>query len=297
MLFAQSSFVYFNYRLQDAIRRLHQYGYAGIEIWGGRPHMYRHDLDAELDDIKRLLAECDMLVPNFIPAQFRYPSILSSSNEIVRRDSVRYLQDAIDNALKLGAPAVSLCAGMTLHGESVEHGWRNLRQSIIELLDYTDKTPLKLLIEPAHRAESTLILTIADGLRMLREIGSERLGICLDTGHANVNGEDLGQIVHELRGVPLHVHIDDNTGESDAHQIPGEGNIDYAPFVRALNEIDYRGFVSAELGFQYTLDPDRAVQKTREALDKIFAKDQVNRNRNVESSSHHGGTSRRTDSQ
>jgi protein FrlC len=271
MKFAQSSFVYFNYPLQEAIRRLHQFGYQGIEIWGGRPHMYRHDLDAELDAIKRLLDECEMVVPNFIPAQFRYPSILCSSNEAIRRDSVAYIKDAIDNALKLGAPSVSLCAGMTLHGESIEQGWKNLRRSIVELLEYTDKTQLKLLIEPAHRAESTLILTIADGLRMVREIGSERLGICLDTGHANVNVEDMHQIVHDLHGVPLHIHIDDNRGDSDAHQIPGEGNINYRHFVRALQETGYKGFVSAELGFQYTLDPDNAVQKTRSALDVMFA--------------------------
>src|SRR5512136_2268909 len=160
MRLAQSSFVYFNYPLKQAVRRLHQFGYQGIEIWGGRPHMYRHDLDAELDSIRALLDECEMTVPNFIPAQFRYPSILCSSNEAVRRDSVRYIQDAIDSALELGAPSVSLCAGMTLDGESVEQGWKNLRQSILDLLDYTDKTSLLLLIEPAHRGESTLILTV-----------------------------------------------------------------------------------------------------------------------------------------
>ncbi len=268
MKFAQSSFLYFNYPLGQAIRRLHQFGYDGIEIWGGRPHMYRHDLDAELDGLKALLDECEMTVPNFIPAQFRYPSILCSSNSSVRRDSVRYIQSAIDNALKLGAPSVSLCAGMTLGDESVEAGWANLRQSIVELLDYTDQTDLLLLIEPAHRAESTLILTVVDGLRMIHEIKSERLGICFDTGHAAVNGEDLAQAVRAIKGLPLHVHIDDNRGDSDAHMIPGEGSIDYAPFVGALKEIGYRGFLSAELGFQYTLDPDQAARKTRVALSK-----------------------------
>ena len=84
MRFAQSSFVYFNYPLKQAIRRLHQFGYRGIEIWGGRPHMYRHDLDDELDAIRALLDVCEMAVPNLIPAQFRYPSILCSSNEAVR---------------------------------------------------------------------------------------------------------------------------------------------------------------------------------------------------------------------
>jgi len=270
MRFSQSSFVYFNYPLQEAIRRLHGFGYQGIEVWGGRPHAYRHDLDDELDEIVALLDRLEMSVPNFIPAQFRYPSILCSSNEAIRRDSVRYIQDAIDNARKLGAPYVSLCPGMTLFGEDVDKGWSQLRRSIVELLDYTEGTDLVLLIEPAHEAESTLILTVADGLRMIDEIGSERLGILLDTGHANVNGEDLAEAVRSLKGVPLHIHIDDNHGDSDAHLIPGEGSIDYEPFVRALQEIDYQGFVSGELGFGYTQDPDPAVEKSYAVLSQLF---------------------------
>ncbi len=270
MNFAQSSFVYFNYSIQHAIRRLHEYGYHGVEIWGGRPHVYRHDLDDELDDIKRLLDDLKMSVPNFIPAQFRYPSILCSSNETVRRDSVAYIKDAIDNAIKLGAPSVSVCPGMTLHGESIDKGWANLRQSLTELLDYTARTNLKLLIEPAHVWETTLIRTVDEALRMISEIKSERLGVCLDTGHANVNGEDLTQVVHALKDVPLHIHIDDNNGDSDSHNVPGTGKIDFHAFARALKEIDYHGFVSAELGFQYTLDPDAAVKATRAALERFF---------------------------
>jgi protein FrlC len=256
--------------LQEAIRCLHEFGYQGIEVWGGRPHCYRHDLDDELDEIKALLDRFEMSVCNFIPAQFRYPSILCALNETVRRDSVRYIQDAIDNARKLGSPCVSLCPGMTLFGEDVEEGWSQLHKSFVELLDYTDGTDMVLLIEPAHRFESTLILTVEDGLRMIEEIDSERLGILLDTGHANVNGEDLAEVVRSLKHVPLHIHIDDNHGDSDAHLIPGEGSIDFAPFVQALEEIHYQGFVSAELGFQYTLDPDPAVQQTHVALSEMF---------------------------
>ena len=39
MKFSQSSFVYFNYSIQDAIRHLAHCGYKGIEFWGGRPHL------------------------------------------------------------------------------------------------------------------------------------------------------------------------------------------------------------------------------------------------------------------
>lgn len=270
MRFSQSSFVYFNYSLQEAIRRLHKYGYQGVEVWGGRPHAYRKDLDDEMDEIVALLDHFEMTVPNFIPAQFRYPSVLCSLNETVRSDSVRYIQDAIDNALRLGAPYVSLCPGMTLFGEDLDKGWAQLRKSFLELLDYTEGMDLVLLIEPAHKAESTLILTVEDGLRMIEDIGSERLGILLDTGHANVNGEDLTTVVASLKDVPFHIHIDDNHGDSDAHMIPGDGSIDFGPLVKALGEINYQGFVSAELGFQYTLDPDPVVEKTCAVLRKLF---------------------------
>jgi protein FrlC len=271
MDFSQSSFVYFNYPLQEAIRRLHRYGYQGIEVWGGRPHAYRHDLKDEMDEILALLQRLDMEVSNFVPAQFRYPSILCSLNETVRSDSVAYLQDAIDNAVRLGAPHVSLCPGMTLWGEDLEEGWAQLRKSLIELSDYASGKDVALLIEPAHRYESTLILTVEDGLRMIEEIGSDRLGILFDTGHANVNGEDLAEAVIQCKDVPLHVHIDDNDGNSDAHLIPGDGSIDFAPFVQALREIGYQGFVSAELGFQYTSDPDPAVERTYTELTEMFA--------------------------
>lgn len=270
MRFSQSSFVYFNYPLPEAIRRLHRYGYQGVEVWGGRPHAYRHDLDNQLGEIEALLDELGMTVPNFVPAQFRYPSILCSLNDHIRRASVRYIGDAIDTALRLGAPSVSLCPGMTLHGENLDEGWAQLRSSFIELLEYTEDTDLALLIEPAHKAESTLILTVEDGLRMIAEIGSPRLGILLDTGHANLNGENLAEVVENLKDVPLHIHIDDNNGDSDAHLIPGDGNIDFGPFVQALNRINYEGFVSAELGFQYTLDPDNAIARTHAALSELF---------------------------
>jgi protein FrlC len=271
MRFSQSSFVYFDYSLQEAIRRLHRFGYQGVEVWGGRPHAYRGDLDGQLGGIRALLEECNMAVPNFVPAQFRYPSILCSCNETVREDSVGYIRHAIDNAVELGAPHVSVCPGKTLYGEDVRDGWQQLRRSLEELLEYAAEKGVALLIEPAHRFESNLILTVQDGLRMIEEMGSDQLGILLDTGHASVNGEDLAQAVLSLRGVPLHIHIDDNDGASDAHLVPGDGEIDFAPFVRALREIGYTGFVSAELSFGYTVDPDPAVERTLTWLRGAFA--------------------------
>lgn len=262
MLLAQSSFVYFNYPLCYAIESMGKMGYNGIEIWGGRPHYYHNDLDQQLPELLKLLDLYQMSVPNFIPAQFRYPSILCSLNEMIRKESVLHITKTIDTALKFNAGSVSLCPGTALWGDDLEKAWKSLKQSICEILDYCSHKPIKVLLEPAHRWETNLIYTVEDCVKMIKEINSSQLGICFDTGHAHVNGEDMYNALMLASKYPLHIHMDDNIGEMDSHQIPGEGNIDFTLLKKALKEIKYNGCLSAELGFQYTLNPDQAVRDT-----------------------------------
>lgn len=271
MRFAQSSAVYFNYSLQHAIRDLHELGYDGIEIWGGRPHMYRHDLDEQIDEIVALLQDFDMQVCNVIPAQFRYPSVLCSDNESVRADSVEYIKSAMDNAVRLGSPAVSLCPGMGLFDRDTDFAWKQLVKSFTQIGQYNRDLHLKLLIEPAHRFETNLILTIEDCLRMLDELNCDDFGILLDTGHCHVNAEDFRKVIPLCKGRPLHIHLDDNNGQSDAHLIPGKGTVDFEALVEALDEIGYDGFVSAELGTAYIMDPTSACRETLDILREMFA--------------------------
>jgi protein FrlC len=271
MKFAQSSFVYSNYSLQYAIRSMGRMGYDGIVVWGGRPHMYRLDLHAQLPEIRDLLAEYGMEVCHVVPAQFRYPSLLASSNERVRRESVRYIMDNADNALLLGAPSLHVCAGMCLLDQSPERGWECLRRSIIEILEYMRGMGLRLYIEPAHRFESNLILTIDDGLRMIAEIGDPQLGILLDTGHLHVNGEDLAESVSKLGPLLGHVDLDDNDASADSHLAPGAGTIDFTSFPLALERAGYSGCVSAELGMQYVLNPNPIVSSCLSWMRQVFA--------------------------
>ncbi|MCJ7773527.1 MAG: TIM barrel protein, partial [Desulfobacterales bacterium] len=247
MKFSQSSAVYFNHSLKYAIQNLHDLGYKGIEIWGGRPHMYRCDLEEQMEEITTLLKNLNMGVCNFIPAQFRYPSILCSSNETVRRESVVYIKTAKDNALKVASPSISLCPGMRLWDEGdLSKGWALLKKSFQEIDEYNHDLNLFILIEPAHKYESNLILEFEDCLRMLEEIKSDKFGILLDVGHVNVNGEQLSNILPKCKSLPLHIHLNDNNGDFDSHLIPGKGNIDFKTIFSQLMSIDYQGFVSVE---------------------------------------------------
>jgi len=269
MKLSQSTFVYFNYPLKEAVTRIAEAGYQGVEVWGGRPHAYRDDLtEVELKDIHSLMEEKSIEVSAFIPAQFRYPTSLVNPKKRIREDSINYIKESFDTAIALGTHRITVCPGHTLYGQSPESAWQLLKGSLEALLEHAQKYKITLLLEPAHKMESDLIITVDDALRMIKEIKSNRIGIVLDTGHAAINKESLKDCIRKLNGSKsvYHIHIDDNDGLMDEHLIPGRGKINFIPFLKELKKVNYQDFLTVELGFQYTADPDSAVYESRDFL-------------------------------
>jgi len=269
MKFSLSTFVYFRYSLDEAIKRTKKAGYDGVEIWGGRPHAYWEDMpDNRIKEIRKLLNDIDLKISNFIPAQFRYPTNLASSNKLIREGSVDYIKHNIEVAEKLESPYVSLCPGFSLYDDGLKNAYNSMMKSFDEIIDFSKNYKTKLIIEPAHAMETDLVLTTEDGIDIVEHFGNDKIGLCLDTGHLNVNKENLSDVVKKVKKYDVHWHIDDNFGENDEHLIPGEGNINFEIFLEKLKESEYNGFLAVELGFGYTNDPNPSVRKSLEFLNK-----------------------------
>jgi protein FrlC len=272
MKFSQSSFLYFNYPLEEAITRLAKMGYKGVDFWGGRPHAFCDDISSERAvELKKVLSDNGMVIPVFIPAQFRYPTHIASPYAEVRAKSVEYIKKSIDASLALGCKNVSLCPGHSLYGQGYEGGISSLVESCGKIMDYAGSVGATMYMEPAHPAETDLLVTVSDTVRFIKNNKFDGMGVCLDTGHCFVNKESLGDGVRMIseNKMPMHIHIDDNGGMSDDHKVPGEGSINFEPFFRALKEVGYDGFITAELGWGYTTEPDAAAYKCKKALDDM----------------------------
>ena len=266
-----SSFLYYNYSLEEAVKRISRCGYQGIEIWGGRPHAYRNDLtEDEILNLRKLVEKSQLEISAFIPAQFRYPTSLCSPNTKIRKDSVEYMKDSIITSLKFGCKKVSICPGHTLYGQGYENGMEQLSTSIRELHKFAFEKDVILLIEPAHSFESDLILTIKDGVDFISRLGLDNLGIAMDTGHCYIHKESLIECISLLKDFPYHIHIDDNHGISDDHKIPGEGKINFLPFFSELKKNGYDGFLTVELGWNYIMEPDLAATKSRHKIESLL---------------------------
>ena len=90
--------------------------------------------------------------------------------------------------------------------------------------------------------------------RINAEYGAEVLGFCFDTGHANLIGLDFGKFISTLGSRLKVLHIHDNDGVGDLHQIPytftktreNKSSTDWEGFVRGLRAVDYEGVLSFE---------------------------------------------------
>lgn len=248
MKLACCTILYSRYALGHAIDELANIGYTGVEVWTGRPQMYRQDLDAQLPELRKKLQSNALEVPNVLPAQLACPVFLASTNERVRADSVQHMKYVIDNAKKLSAPSVNLCSGPSSLDENIEDNFLQLERSIGEILVYAERKKIDVLIEPGHRYETDLIRTTHQALQIMQKFSSERLGLLLDCGHLAINGEPVDAIFASIpRGMPLHLHVNDNDAQHDSHSVPGTGRVDIPAFLRAAARYGYNGFISVEL--------------------------------------------------
>ncbi len=83
---------------------------------------------------------------------------------------------------------------------------------------------------------------------LLEELQSPNVGICWDTGHANIQRLDQYRAIKTLGNQLVTTHIADNDTTGDQHLLPFAGNVDWDAVTSALREISFTGLFALEVG-------------------------------------------------
>ncbi len=261
--------VFVNYTIQDASRQILKAGYDGIDLWCGRPHLYRKDHSPEeLHSLAEWLRQNGLVPISCMPAFFRYPYSLSSPSEIIRRDSIDYMKDTIDTACILSADKVLVIPAHSLHGQAALDARAWFIDSLAVVCRYAEANGIKLGIEVVYPSLSDYMSSTDDAVRAIQEIGSPNLGIVLDTGHLNLSGENIEQAFQKAGELLIQIHVSDNDGRHQQNNIPGEGCFNFPRLSRLLHQINYSGPLTVEIGWQYSFDPVPAAAR---ALERVHA--------------------------
>jgi sugar phosphate isomerase/epimerase len=103
------------------------------------------------------------------------------------------------------------------------------------------------------------LFTVADGLRLIDDLGSDNLGLMLDTYHMNIEEPSIEASLAAAGDRLWHVHIADSN-----RRYPGSGHLPFDSIFAALRNMGYDRYVSAEILPEP--DSDSAAIKTIEFL-------------------------------
>src|SRR5699024_9465186 len=201
---AFSTNAYTEYSLLEAVERIADQGYAGVEVLGDDPHAFFPDFgDDDRDALLAALDDTGMDVSNVNantatgyyddapPSSFFDPSIVTADHES-REWRIEYTNRAIDLPAAVGAPAVSVATRRPLPNNPPERAHEYLRDSLDTILDYAEKKGIEVGIE----YEPELLVECTDEvLALIDEMGRDSLGVNLDVGHAAVYGEDSAKAI------------------------------------------------------------------------------------------------------
>ncbi len=140
--------------------------------------------------------------------------------------------------------------------------WKQNATSIAELHTIAKDLGVKIALENLPEKYNFLMKTPDDFTKFYAETGLTDIGIVLDTGHANLEGQ-IQPFLQKLSNKIAHVHISDNHGIIDEHLGLGYGEIDWQQFTKSLKATGFAGTILTESVYN--------VQETLQKLQQLFA--------------------------
>jgi protein FrlC len=126
------------------------------------------------------------------------------------------------------------------------------------------------IVTLAFEPEPGLVISsVHDMLAFAHQVGSRRVAVNLDIGHAHITESSITQAIDHLRSLIVHTHIEDIAGKVHKHLVPGEGDIDFAAARRALERIGYQGDYTVDM-FALGKDPLDTAQRCFDAMQRWF---------------------------
>ena len=138
-----------------------------------------------------------------------------------------------------------------------------------QLAKYASEWGVEIAVE--NRLEETFGATPRDLLLLVERTDPSYIGICLDTGHANIRGLNIADFIKAVGEHLIATHIHDNDGKGDQHLPPLMGNIRWSEFVEAIRLIGYRRPLIAEIaGYKDLIKCDNNLDLMRLAMEHLL---------------------------
>lgn len=244
--------------IEENMKRIKELGYDGVELAVRDPN----ELDVE--HLKSLLVKNNLPVPAIGTGQAFGEEGLSFTHpeSTIRKKAVSRIKDQIIFAKKFDAVVIiGLVRGMVSKEQDEKDVRKHMLVAFDECASFDEN--VKIVIEPINRYETNLLNTVSETLEFINELGKPNVGLLLDTFHMNIEEPDILESIKLAKDKVFHFHVADSN-----RWHPGAGHINFYEIYETLQQIGYRGFISAEI--LPMPDSDSAAVNNIAHLKKVF---------------------------
>lgn len=211
-------------KIMEALGKLSEVGYTDVEY----SHIYHLSLDDAIE-IGQYAREVGM---NSWSCHAAGPGGFNTG-------------DTVEASIEANRHCISISAALGAR-VNVLHMWNHSHEDACRILEevcqYAYERNLEIALENNRSFEGMEFI-----LGLARAVDAPNIGICVDTGHANLGDLGAARAIRMAGSLLLTTHLQDNLGERDDHMPPGMGVIDWKDVFQALYKIGYSRTLMLEL--------------------------------------------------
>jgi sugar phosphate isomerase/epimerase len=232
--------------LVDCLETIRGSGFSMIEVVFSPPHLDYRNPQAVQEAAARI--DALGLEAYSFHAPFADDIDISSLETGCREHALAKILRAVEAAASLGVHYFVIHPGPE-NGDIPSREERMLRiENVCSILERVaarcSEVGIQCVLE--NKLPHLMFGQSADLLWILTCLKGNRVGACLDTGHAHLAGE-LYPLVHKMAPYLRLLHVHDNKGHGDDHLPPGDGRIDWTALLKELAAVNFTGAFILEL--------------------------------------------------
>ena len=280
--FGISTHLYHAQRLgREHLLEIAAHGFDCVELYATRTHFDYHN-PAAIADLQGWLAEAGLelrsihapTAESLTRGRWGGSLSLASADPDARAHAVSETEKALHIARRLPVPVLVTHLGLPrtqrldAEADRVRAGDSRAaaKRSVEELLQIAEPLGVRIAVEVIPNE-----LSRAGSIVHFVEHDLEDVGICLDFGHAHLDG-DVVDAVETVSEHLIATHVHDNRGRSDDHLLPFEGSIDWAATLLAVQKVGYDGpFMFEIVANGSTKETLARARATRQRIEAIMA--------------------------
>ena len=249
--------------LYESIGKLNKLGYEGVEISLKDPKIIKRE---ELKEVLKKNNLCLTALGTGRAVASEGITFIDPDKKI-RQVAIKRIKEHIDLASEFNSSVIiGLIKGNLPNNSQKHQAMKWAIEACRECADFAQNCGVNILMEAINRYEVNWLNSVSDGINILKEINKNNVLLHIDTFHMNIEDPSFRDSILKAKNLIGYVHFADSN-----RWVPGYGHINFQEIISALEEVNYRGFLSLE-AFPLP-DSDTAAKKGIENVRKLLSKD------------------------